>query len=141
MNRRSFLATTAGVTAITLAGCLGRGGGLSRETYDIGMSSNAFQPVEYEATVGKPVVWGNTSSRAHSVTAYESGIPAETAYFASGGFDSERAAREAWVRQKGRDGGKIVGGETYEHTFEAPGTYNYFCIPHEQVMVGRVVVE
>lgn len=33
-------------------------------------------------------------------------------------------------------------GATYEHTFETPGTYDYFCIPYKsQGMVGRIVVE
>ncbi|WP_241997224.1 plastocyanin/azurin family copper-binding protein [Halorubrum sp. SD626R] len=32
--------------------------------------------------------------------------------------------------------------ENYEHTFEEPGTYEYFCIPHEgSGMVGTVRVK
>jgi plastocyanin len=72
------------------------------------------------------------------VTAYESGIPDEAAYFASGGYDSEEAAREAWTNLEGA----ITSGDTYEHTFEVPGTYHYFCIPHERGgMVGTVTVK
>lgn len=140
MNRRTFLATT-GVTATALAGCLSLRSKLASGQYDVGMSTNAFRPPEYEITVGDTVIWGNTSSRAHSVTAYQSGIPDAADYFASGGFDSEQEARDAWVKQKGRAGGKIFGGETYEHTFDVPGTYHYFCIPHEYVgMVGKIIV-
>lgn len=141
MNRRAFLgALGAGVGAGT-AGCLASGGGLSEEEYDIGMSSNAFLPTEYETTVGGTVVWGNTGSRAHTVTAYESAIPDGAAYFASGEFDDEQTARDAYLREKGIEGGKLFGGETYSHTFEVAGTYHYFCIPHEpQGMVGRIVV-
>lgn len=140
MDRRAFLATAAGITSATLAGCFARGS-LSAEEYDVGMSSNAFTPDNYTVSVGESVVWGNTNSRAHSVTAYENAIPEEADYFASGGFDSEAAARESWTKHEGRDGGKILTGQTYSHTFEMPGTYSYFCIPHEQVMTGVIVVE
>ncbi|PSQ19222.1 halocyanin [Halobacteriales archaeon QS_8_69_26] len=56
--------------------------------------------------------------------------------WASGGFESESAARGAWD-----DEGVVAGGETYEHTFEVEGTYEYFCIPHEGAgMVGSIEV-
>lgn len=138
MDRRAFLTSGGTVVTTGLAGCLGA----SREQpdYDIGMSSNAFLPQEdFEPRVGEPVVWRNTGSRAHTVTAYESGIPESAAYFASGGFESVKAARKAWT---GGGGGAITGGETYEHTFEVPGAYRYFCIPHERAgMVGEFTVE
>ncbi|MFC7155192.1 plastocyanin/azurin family copper-binding protein [Halomarina halobia] len=134
MRRRTFLATAVGVSAGILAGCLSSG---APGEFDVGMAANAFEPPEYEVSVGDTVVWGNNGSRSHSVTAYESGIPEGTEYFASGGFESEQAARDGYW-----DGeGVIYAGETYEHAFEAPGEYNYFCVPHEGAgMVGRIVV-
>lgn len=143
MDRRTFLATTVGLTSTALAGCLTRAqdGALSSDEYDIGMSSNAFKPNQKTVSVGDTVIWGNTSSRAHSVTAYENAIPDAATYFASGDFESEQAARKSWLKQKGRDGGKIFTGQTYTHTFETPGTFSYFCIPHEQMMTGVIVVE
>lgn len=143
MQRRAFLAAVAGGVSVPLAGCgvLNAGGGLSAADYDIGMGSNDFRPREYtEATVGEPVVWGNDSSQTHTVTAYDTGLPEGGAYFASGGFESEDAAREAWRSFSGERGAIDIG-ETYEHAFEVPGTYSYFCIPHEPAdMVGSVVV-
>lgn len=127
MNRRAFLGAAAGVTSV-FAGCTGQ----SRQEGDdeIGMSSSAFlQPENFEPRVGEAVVWRNTGSRTHTVTAYESGIPDGATFFASGGFESTKAARDAWLQ---RGGGGIASGETFEVTFEAPGTYNYFCIPHER---------
>ncbi|EMA50875.1 MULTISPECIES: plastocyanin/azurin family copper-binding protein [Halococcus] len=127
MNRRAFLGAAAGVTAV-FAGCTGQ----SRQEGDdeIGMSSSAFlQPENFEPRVGEAVVWRNTGSRTHTVTAYESGIPDGATFFASGGFESTKAARDAWLQ---RGGGGIASGETFEVTFEVPGTYNYFCIPHER---------
>ena len=65
-------------------------------------------------------------------------VSANAAYFASGGYDSEQAARDAWNGSKGA----IESDETWEHTFEVAGTYEYFCIPHEVgEMLGTVVVE
>lgn len=35
----------------------------------------------------------------------------------------------------------LAEGQTFEHTFEEPGVYDYFCTPHEAVgMVGTVIV-
>ncbi|PSQ24150.1 halocyanin [Halobacteriales archaeon QS_8_65_32] len=136
MERRAFLTAIAGASAVGLAGCLGSGQSIE---YDIGMSANAFMPEQFEISVGDTVTWANTGSRNHSVTAYASAVPEEATYFASGGFDSEKAARNAWF---GRGEGVISSNETYEHTFSVPGRYDYFCIPHEPTgMVGAIVVE
>ena len=135
MQRRAFLASvgTASVTAI--AGCAGLGGSEG----DIQMYPSAFDPVEFTVSVGDTVVWYNSSSRRHTVTAYESAIPDDAEYFASGGYEDDTAARQAWTDEFG---GAITSGESYSHTFEVPGRYEYFCVPHEQGgKVGTIVVE
>lgn len=139
MDRRAFLATlTAGATA-GLAGCGVGSGGSPSGDYDVGMSASAFLPRELTVSVGETVRWKNTNSRAHTVTAYEAGIPDGARYFASGGFESEQAARDGFYE---RFDGAIVSDATYEHTFEVAGTHQYFCIPHERGgMLGTVVVE
>jgi len=102
------------------------------------MSTSAFKPQEFTVSAGETVVWNNTSSHSHTVTAYESAIPDEAAFFASGDFETTKAAREGWLDGKGA----IEPGDTYEHTFEVAGTHNYFCVPHEKSgMIGKVVVE
>ncbi|WP_129115072.1 cupredoxin domain-containing protein [Halegenticoccus tardaugens] len=137
MNRRTFLASAGLAGVAGLAGCAALQFGGNRD-FDVGMTAETFDPAELTVSVGDEVVWMNTSSRAHTVTAYENAIPEEAEYFASGGFDSERAAREAW-RQ---GGGALDNGETFSHTFDAPGRYEYVCVPHEMAgMVGTVVVE
>lgn len=141
MNRRTFLTAGAGLASVGLAGCSAVPGGSASadETeYDVGMGAAFFNPGEIEIAVGETVLWRNTGNRRHTVTAYEGQIPDDAAYFASGGFDTEEAARDGW-----RDGfgGGIDAGEEYERTFEVPGTYQYFCIPHEPSgMVGEIVV-
>lgn len=113
-----------------------QGGGGSGD-YDVGMSTSDFRPAEIEVTVGDEVVWENTSASTHTVTAYEDDIPEDAAYFASGGFDSQQAAEQGWRQMEGG----FASGEQYMHTFEVPGEYRYFCIPHEAAgMEGTVVV-
>lgn len=148
MRRRVYLAGFAGTGLTALAGCTAIGdlgsGLLPGDEYDIGMSRTSFEPDAYETTVGETAVWKNTSDAPHTVTAYEGGIPDGAEYFASGGYESEAAAREAWEDDFG---GSLDPRDTYEHTFEVPGTYSYFCVPHETEgrhggrMLGSVRVE
>lgn len=99
-----------------------------------------FDPDEISISPGDTIVWENVGSIGHSVTAYEDDIPEEAEYFASGGFDAEDDARSAYTPGE-PDSGDIPGGESYEHTFEVEGTYEYFCIPHESAgMLGTVNV-
>jgi len=135
MERRAFLRAAVPTAAVGLAGCIGS----SEPTdYDVGMGAKVFRPETLEVTAGTTVTWLNTNKQGHSVTAYEAGLPEGAEYFASGGFDSEQAAREAWANSTN---GTLFEGQTYEHTFEVPGEYPYFCIPHESGgMVGTVVV-
>jgi plastocyanin len=140
MNRRTVLASGALATAGALSGCLAVFNSASGDgdDYDVGMGDSVFEPVTITVSVGDAVVWKNTSGRAHTVTAYDDGQPDGAAYFASGGFDDEQAARDAWSR----GAGGIVSGDIYEHTFETPGEHKYYCIPHERMgMAGVVVVE
>jgi len=135
MDRRGFLAAV-GTASVALAGCLGSGE--PRGEYDIGMSSSRFRPAEFSVTPGTTVRWLNTSSHAHTVTAYEGQIPDGADFFASGGFDSLEAARQGW---RDSAGGRLSEGDAFEYTFEVPGEYGYFCIPHETSgMVGTIVV-
>ncbi len=95
----------------------------------------AFEPPTVTITPGDTVNWENAGSLTFTVTAYEERIPPDAAYFASGGFDAEAAAREAYP-----DGG-IGSGDSYAHTFRTPGTYEYFCVPQEGAgMTGTVEV-
>jgi plastocyanin len=136
MDRRAFLAGLAGGASLGLAGCTS--GGAGGADYDVGMSASAFEPDRIEVPLGETVVWRNTNSRAHTVTAYEAGIPDGADYFASGGYGSEQAARDAFFDSFG---GAMSTRDTFEHTFTVPGQYDYFCIPHEQAgMHGSVVV-
>lgn len=134
-NRRTFLRSSGGVLAtISTAGCLS---GQSSDSKTVAMTGDfAFEPVTLTITTGQTVTWTNESDAGHTVTAYEGDIPDTAAYFASGDFESESAAR-THVSE-----GLVASGDRYEHTFERPGTYEYYCVPHESTgMVGTVRVE
>lgn len=137
-NRRQVLQMSGVALAGGLAGCVG-GNSESTEaagTTTVDMTDGLkFEPRTVTITVGDTVDWVTTGSVAHSVTAYEEELPDGAAYFASGEFDGERAARQAYPD------GSVGRDETYSHTFETPGEFPYFCIPHESGMVGTVVVE
>jgi plastocyanin len=131
MHRRSLL-KLAGTAVVPLAGCSGDGDGNDVEMTD----EFKFAPATATVQVGETLTWENVGSVGHTVTADEDRIPEDATYFASGGFDSEEAARDSL------NGGIVEAGETYAHTFETAGTYEYFCIPHEASgMTGTVQVE
>ncbi len=137
MHRRAFLAAAGGGVGIGLAGCTAIAD--LAEDHDVGMSAHEFLPDEFVVEVGDRVIWENTGSRAHTVTAYDGGQPEGATYFATGDFGSEAEAREDWYADRG---GSIYTGDRFDHTFEVAGTHQYYCIPHERGgMVGRIVVE
>lgn len=137
MDRRRYLVAAGTAAAVSLGGCLGLTRG-ENTGFDVGMRPTAFDPVTVTIARGETVVWENTSTRDHTVTAYESGIPEDAEYFASGGYESEQAARDAWTN----GGGALSNGDRFTHTFEIPGEYRYVCLPHESGgMIGVVVVE
>ncbi len=117
--------------ALFLVGCAGSGATSVEMTGD-----QAFDPAELTVAAGDSVTFKNTSSEAHTVTAYEEEIPEGADYFTSGGLASEEAARDDLAATL------VATGDSYEVTFEEPGTYRYFCIPHEEAgMKGTIVVE
>lgn len=133
-TRRRYLATIGTtLVGVGLSGCSYGGG---RDVTNVDMTDRlTFEPATLAVTPGDTVTWRNLGAVAHSVTAYEDRIPADATYFASGGFDSEAAARAAYPE------GRIRGEEAYAHTFEEPGSYAYFCIPHERSeMTGTIEV-
>jgi plastocyanin len=139
MRRRRLLAATGVAGAAALAGCAAIGSAGGETEYDVGMTAVAYDPPTITVETGDEVVWYNGSSRGHTVTAYADALPEGATFFASGGFESEPAARREWNAGLA---GNVASGESYSHVFETPGTHGYFCIPHERAgMVGTVEVE
>ncbi|HSL00756.1 MAG TPA: plastocyanin/azurin family copper-binding protein [Rubrobacteraceae bacterium] len=81
----------------------------------VGMDDNFFEPANITVEPGTTVTWVQNGSNPHTTTSYDG----------------------LW------DSGMIEGGSggSFSFTFDEPGTYDYFCIPHEaQGMVGSVTV-
>jgi plastocyanin len=83
---------------------------------------NSFDPVGARVPAGTTVRWTNAGRQDHDV------VPVGDPTAAEWGADVEH----------------FHPGDTYEHTFTEPGTYNYYCTIHgteAKGMVGVVVVE
>lgn len=133
ISRRTVLRSMGSTLAVGLAGCLNNSPPMSRT---VEMTDNlTYEPESVSIAQGGTVTWENVGSADHTVTAYQNEIPNDATYFASGGFNSEQEARQDI------SGGLLGASETYEHTFKVPGSYEYYCIPHESSgMIGTVRV-
>jgi plastocyanin len=90
----------------------GGGGGGGGGT-EVSMEGIQFNPAEVTVSAGDTVTWVNNDSVDHDVTAdsFSSGEP-----------------------------GGMASGDTFEHTFDEAGTFEYVCTVHPG-MDGTVVVE
>lgn len=90
----------------------------AQESPVVRMADNYFDPIGLFVEPGTTVRF-EIAGGTHSATAYEDRIPHGVAAFDSG----------------------VLRSGSFEHTFETPGTCDYYCIPHETVgMVARIVV-
>ena len=133
-DRRHVLAALAAGTALAgLSACTGRSSEPpARQTVVIKASMSdtlRFTPAVITIHPGDAVEWHNDSLLVHTVTADPAlaALPASTALPAGAApFNS----------------GNLQPGAVYRHVFEKPGTYKYFCIPHEAAgMTGTVIVQ
>lgn len=85
----------------------------------------AFKPDRVEIEAGTTVTWVNEDPGAHTVTSgvVEDGASSVTAE-PDGVFDSDELATD----------------ESFEHVFDEPGTYSYYCELHPATMRGVVTV-
>lgn len=114
-DRRQFfglLATAAGASAVFT------GTTAAQDSPVISMGNTYFDPIGLHIEQGTTVRF-EIEAGSHSATAYEDRIPTEASLFDSG----------------------VISEGGFEHSFDEPGTYDYYCIPHESMgMVGRIVV-
>ncbi len=85
------------------------------QTVTVSMEDNYFDQPNITVEPGTTVTWVHNGQNPHTTTSYDG----------------------LW------DSGIIEGGSggTFSFTFEEPGTYGYYCIPHEaQGMTGTVTV-
>lgn len=89
------------------------------------LTDTAYAPNPIETTINQTVLWTNDDSAFHTVTSGSVG-----AADVGKAFDSGLSGPTALSSK----------GKTFEHTFEMPGEYPYFCILHP-AMVGTVIVK
>lgn len=115
VGRRRFL-QRLGAGALAGAGIAGTAA--AQESPVVQMGNNYFDPIGLHVDPGTTVRF-EIAAGAHSATAYDDRIPVGATAFDSG----------------------VISSGAFEHTFETPGTYDYYCIPHKTGgMVGRIVV-
>ncbi len=111
MKRLSWLVA---LSLLMLSG-LAPAAGAQGEEVIVGMEDNFFDKANITIEPGTTVTWVQRGQYGHTTTSYDG----------------------LW------DSGLIEGNTdgTYSYTFEKPGTYEYFCEPHEEMgMVGTVTV-
>jgi len=154
MRRRTLLGTIAGSSLAGLAGCSSDGGdgsggggdgsdgdgssgdgGAEENEVAVGPGGSlTFSPETIIVSPGTTVTWTfesashNVSCNPYHDSADAVSLPEDAEPFASYEGDERFATNEE--------------GETFEHTFEVAGTYDYVCVPHvTSGMVGTVEVE
>lgn len=88
-----------------------------------------FEPERITIPRGGTITWRNIGTIVHTATA-----------------DRSKAQRQSSVRLPSGvqpwDSGLLTGGQSWSRTFDVPGEYTYFCIPHElQGMIGFITVQ
>ena len=85
----------------------------------------AFEPARLEVKAGTTVTWQQRDPGAHTAT--------------SG--DVEQGAAGVTQRPDGLfDSGPLSTDDSFQHTFDDPGTYPYFCSLHPATMRGEIRV-
>lgn len=116
--------------AVVLAGLAVTPGGAHAETVVVEMTGDlVFAPETVTVEAGDTVQWRNVSNVIHTATA-----------------DPDAAADPGHVTlpegAEAFSSGILPPGQTFSHTFEVPGRYQYVCLPHEAAgMIGEVIVE
>ncbi len=111
MRRLLYLAALSLVAALIFAPAAFGQG----QTVTVSMEDNFFAPANITVEPGTTVTWVQNGENPHTTTSYDG----------------------LW------DSGLLPGGsgQTFSFTFNEPGVYEYFCIPHEDLgMVGSVTV-
>lgn len=89
----------------------------SAATATVQMSNFSFSPSTTTIQVGDTVTWVNQDAMEHTSTSGVNGVP-------NGIWNSDFLGFE----------------QSFSHTFNEPGSFPYFCIPHD-FMTGRVIVQ
>jgi plastocyanin len=120
---------------VTLAASLAACGGSDADSADGATEADsgtevvlklvAFKPGQLEVQAGTKVTWKQQDPGTHTVTS---------------GTVEQGTAGVTPKPDDAFDSGGLATDETFEHTFEEPGTYSYFCSLHPATMRGEIRV-
>jgi plastocyanin len=122
-------AGTAAATRPPAAATAPAAGGGGAQAPTINMTDGyQFQPATLTVPRGTTVTWTNAGQQPHSVT--------DDASKAANRGDAQLPnGAQPW------DSGLLEAGKTFTHTFDTPGEYTYFCMPHEALgMIAHITV-
>ncbi|NHN40384.1 plasmid stabilization protein [Halorubellus sp. JP-L1] len=129
LGRRTVLGTAAALGAASLAGCFagdddGEGTTADSNAVVVGPGSEySYAPEEVTTSVEETITW-TWDSPNHNVVV------------------RSQPEGAGWEGTDGDASTTYGEDHVYEYAFEMPGTYEYYCQPHEGLgMVGTVVVE
>jgi plastocyanin len=94
------------------------GGGGGGGGAEVGMMNIQFEPGDVTIKAGETVTWTNEEGVAHDV---------------------DKTSGPGAQFSSGPEGG-MMEGDTFEHTFDKPGTYEYVCRVHAPGMAGTIEV-
>jgi plastocyanin len=114
---RKAVTVTSGATSDLSFALTANGGGTGGEVVEILLNQNlTFSPAQVTISPGTTVRWRNTTSMFHTVT------PDGHSEWSSVSFTQAD--------------------ETFDHTFQNPGTFPYYCEPHRAFgMTGTIIVQ
>jgi plastocyanin len=126
-----IIVAIAAVAAVVALAMLPTPAGATTQSVLIKMGDTpaVYEPAKVAVKLGQPVEWINTGKNVHSVTL----VPDD----AQNPKDVSEPKGAATF-----DSGFMAPGSKFTYTFTVPGTYHYFCVPHEKAgMVGVVAVK
>ena len=129
--RRSFtvrasLGKAAGTAAVAVAASALLAGGAMAQEVLLGANGGVlvFEPSEFTVKAGDTITFKNNAGYPHNVVFDEDEVPS--------GVDATKISQEEYLNAPG---------ETYSVTLTVPGTYGFYCEPHQGAgMVGKITV-
>lgn len=123
---RASLGKAAGTAAVAVAASALLAGGAMAQEVLLGANGGVlvFEPSEFTVKAGEAITFKNNAGYPHNVVFDEDEVPS--------GVDAAKISQEEYLNAPG---------ETYSVTLTVPGTYSFYCEPHQGAgMVGKVTV-
>ncbi|XP_062227787.1 plastocyanin, chloroplastic-like [Phragmites australis] len=123
---RASLSKAAGTAAVAVAASALLAGGATAQEVLLGADGGGlvFEPSEFTVKSGETITFKNNAGYPHNIVFDEDEVPS--------GVDTSKISQEEYLNAPG---------ETFSITLTVPGTYSFYCEPHQGAgMVGKVTV-